>query len=416
MADLYTVDDALTRILASVNQLAPETVPLEGILGRILAQDIIAPTHVPPFANSSMDGYALNASDTTEASQENPVKLTVSMDIPAGKAPETDLQSGTTARIMTGAVMPRGANAVIPVENTDSQWSTLDPTPPHDVLFYSAARPGDNVRPIGEDIQQGTTVLEAGELLRPQEIGILASLGIAQVPVVRRPRVAIISTGDELAAPGQPLRPGQIRDSNSYTVAALVTTYGGIPIRIPTARDTLNDVRHRFREALSQQPDVILSSAGVSVGAFDVVRTVLDELGEVNFWRVNIRPGKPLAFGHLEQVPFLGLPGNPVSAMVTFDVFVRPLLQKLGNRPDDTHTTTALLGEGLKTDGRRTYLRVRLTQEHGRLVAHTTGTQSSGALMSMVLADGLLIIPEGMTDVTQGSELPVRLLRWMNIS
>jgi molybdopterin molybdotransferase len=415
LADIHTVDDALARILAGVNQLPSESIPLEVTLGRILAQDIIAPDHVPPFANSSMDGYAVNATDTTGANQETPVSMAVSMDIPAGKAPQTALQTGTAARIMTGAALPDGANAVIPVENTDSRWDTTDPTPPQEVRFFSSARPGDNIRPAGEDIQRGATALHARTLLRPAEIGVLASLGIAHVPVIRQPKVAVLSSGDELAAIDAPLRPGQIRDSNSYSIAALVTTYGGVPVRIATARDTLDDVRRSFHEALSHQPDVILSSAGVSLGAFDIVRTILDELGEINLWRVNLRPGKPLAFGHLGDVPFLGLPGNPVSAMVTFEVFVRPLLQGLGGRPDDSRIVTAVLGEAVKTDGRRTYLRVRLTQENGRLVAYTTGTQSSGALMSMVLADGLLIIPETARHADQGSELPVRLLRWMNI-
>lgn len=416
MSKLYSVDEALDHILAGINPLPPETVPLEAALGRILAEDVDAPVHVPPFANSSMDGYAIHASDLAGASRETPLRMTVSMDIPAGSTPSSALQPGTAARIMTGAPIPAGADAVIPVESTDSHWDTDDrATPPDEVQIFASVHPGDHVRSAGEDIQQGTKILLTGTELRPQEIGVLASLGITSVPVIRRPRVAILSTGNELAAPDSPLLPGQIRDSNSYTIAALVTDCGGVPLRIPTARDTVEDVRRRFREALEQQPDIILSSAGVSVGAFDVVRTVLAELGEVNFWRVNIRPGKPLAFGHLGGVPFVGLPGNPVSAMVTFDVFVRPLLLRLGGRADTTPTTTALLGEAIHSDGRRTYLRVRLTLEDGRLVAHTTGTQSSGALMSMVLADGLLIIPEDVTHAPAGAELSVRLLRSMNV-
>ncbi|MCB9453660.1 MAG: molybdopterin molybdotransferase MoeA [Anaerolineaceae bacterium] len=414
MANLFSVDEALTRILAGVTPLAHEMILLENVLGRILAQDIIAPVHVPPFANSSMDGYAVIASDIAGAGRENPVSLPVSMDIPAGKPLQAALRPGTVARIMTGAVVPDGADAVVPVEDTDTQWDTTSPEIPSEVAFFVSIQPGANIRPIGEDIQKGMNLLQAGMVLRPQEIGVLASLGLAEIPVVRRPKVAILSSGDELVAPGEPLQPGQIRDSNSYAIAALVETYGGVPVRIPTARDTIEDVRRRFHEALSHQPDVILSSAGVSVGAFDVVRTVMNELGEVNFWRVNIRPGKPLAFGHVAGIPFLGLPGNPVSAMVTFDGFVRPLLQKLGGRPDDTDTAAAILGESVRTDGRRTYFRVKLLQEDGRLVAYTTGTQSSGALSSMVLADGLLIVPENTTYSPAGSELQVRLLRRMS--
>jgi molybdopterin molybdotransferase len=194
-------------------------------------------------------------------------------------------------------------------------------------------------------------------------------------------------------------------------LAGLVATYGGIPIRLPTACDTLDDVRRLFHNALAQTPDILLSSAGVSVGAFDVVRTVLDELGEVSFWRVNLRPGKPLAFGHLKGVPFFGLPGNPVSAMVTFEVFVRPVLLTLTGRPDRVMMTMATVGEDIHSDGRRSYLRVKLARDNGRLVARLTGTQSSGALMSLVLADGLLIVPENVTQVRAGEQLQVRLLR-----
>jgi molybdopterin molybdotransferase len=334
------------------------------------------------------------------------------MDIPAGAAPTRTLQAGEAARIMTGAPMPNGADAVVPVEQTDQNWRAgTDEALSEKVAILSPVRAGDYVRPVGEDVKAGQIVLHAGTLLHPAELGALAGIGIAQVPVIRKPRVAIVSTGDELVGADEPLTPGKIRDSNSYTLFGLVLQYGGIPIRVPTARDTLKDVRRRFHEALDQQPDLIISSAGVSVGAFDVVRTVLDELGKVDFWRVNLRPGKPLAYGNLRGVPFFGLPGNPVSAMVTFDVFVRPVLNKMLGRQDALPTVQAVMGESLRSDGRRSYLRVTLSQENGHTVARTTGTQSSGALMSMVQADGLLIIPEGVIEVAAGKTFPVRLLR-----
>jgi molybdopterin molybdotransferase len=242
-------------------------------------------------------------------------------------------------------------------------------------------------------------------------VGILAALGRSTIPVIRQPRVAIISTGDELVDVSQPLTPGKIRDVNAHTIASLITIYGGIPIRLPIAHDRLDDVRALFRQAIGQHPDMLISSAGVSVGTFDVVRTVLDELGKVNFWRVNIRPGKPLAFGQIQRVPFFGLPGNPVSAMVTFDIFVRPALLKMSCRPDALLTIKATTGEDIHSDGRRSYLRVKLERQNGQLIARTTGTQSSGALMSMVLADGLLVVPEDVMFVAAGSELSVRVLR-----
>lgn len=412
MADLLNVEAALAHILQKFNSLPSEQIALTHALGRVLAEDIVSDINLPPFANSSMDGYAVRAEDVSGASSESPVRLRVVMDIPAGSFPTETIGEGQAARIMTGAPLPDGADAVVPVEQTDSNWRAGgDIALAEQVGILQAARPGDSVRPAGEDVHIGQTVLQAGTILRPQDIGILAALGHAQVAVVRQPRVAIVSTGDELVDVDEPLGPGKIRDSNSHTLAGLVASYGGIPLRQPIARDTLEAVRAMFRTALEQQPDLIISSAGVSVGTFDVVRAVLDELGEVQFWRVNVRPGKPLAFGQIQGVPFFGLPGNPVSAMVTFDVFVRPALLKLLHRTDDAETITAVTGEDMRSDGRRSYIRVRLENENGQVIARTTGTQSSGALMSMVLADGLLIIPEDVTFVPAGTELPVRLLR-----
>lgn len=412
MADLLNVDQALELVLANIPRLSAEKVELAASLNRVLAEDIIADSNIPPFPNSSMDGFALRAVDSIGASSNTPLMLTVVMDIPAGTVPPRPLKTGEAARIMTGAQMPEGADAVIPVENTNAQWHTGNginlPAP---VDIYRSLQSGDYVRPAGEDIRAGQTVLSGGTLIRAQEIGVLASIGQASIPIIRQPRVAILSSGDELIDINQPLAPGKIRDSNSYMLAALVSTYGGIPIRIPTAHDTLEDVRRRFREAIDAQPDIILSSAGVSVGAFDVVRAVIEELGQVNFWRINLRPGKPLAFGQIGGVPFFGLPGNPVSAMVTFDVFVRPALLKLTGRADHTPTIQAVLAEDLRSDGRRSYLRVKLSQENGTWIAHLTGTQSSGALTSMVLADGLLIVPEDVLHASAGEKLPVRLLR-----
>jgi molybdopterin molybdotransferase len=412
LADLLSVDDALERVLESIHPLPSETVDLMSALGRALTEDIVADTNIPPFANSSMDGYAVRAGDLGQAQQDSPTRLAVVMDIPAGVSPQRPIAAGEAARIMTGAPLPQGADAVIPVENTDARWTAAAAAPlePH-VQIYRSVKPGDHVRPIGEDIRVGQVVLKAGSIVRAQEIGVLASIGRSVIPVRRQPRIAILSSGDELVGITAPLTPGKIRDSNSYMLAALVATYSCMPIRIPPAHDTLEDVRRCFHEALDQKPDIILSSAGVSVGAFDVVRSVIDELGSVNFWRINLRPGKPLAYGQVGGVPFFGLPGNPVSAMVTFDIFVRPVLLKLAGLPTLTPTIQAATAEDLRSDGRRTYLRVRLENKDGQWAAHLTGTQSSGALTSMVLADGLLIVPENVTELPAGSLLPVRLLR-----
>lgn len=409
---LHTVDEALNRILSGIQRLPAETVDLLDAFGRVLAEPIYSTTALPPFANSSMDGYAVRAEDIATASREQPAHLRVAMDIPAGTAPVGVLQAGEAARIMTGAPLPDGANAVVPVEQTNQQWrGNGEDALSERVAIFSPVRAGDYVRAVGEDVAAGARVLTADTVIRAQELGVLAGIGCPHVPVIRQPRVAILSSGDELVAVDQPLTPGKIRDTNSYTLHGLVRTYGGIPIRIAPAADTLDSVRQRFHEALAVQPDLIISSAGVSVGAFDVVRTVLDELGHVDFWRVNLRPGKPLAYGFLRDIPFFGLPGNPVSAMVTYDVFVRPVLLKMSGRPDALPTVQAAIAESLQSDGRRTYLRVTLLRDNGQLVAHTTGTQSSGALMSMVQADGLLIIPDGVTEVVAGQHFAVRLLR-----
>ena len=412
MAELLSVDQALAHILSHIVPLPAEEIDISAALGRVLAQDIIADINLPPFANSSMDGYAIRAADAAGASRQNPVTLRVTMDIPAGTAPTERIEPGTAARIMTGAPIPPGADAVIPVEETDSTWrSGADNPITGTVQLFRSVEPGANIRAQGEDIASGQTVLHSGTTLRPQDIGVLAALGHRNSAVVRQPRVAIISTGDELVEAGEPLGPGKIRDVNSYTIAGQVAAYRGVPLRLPIARDTLDAVRGLFREALALQPDIIVSSAGVSVGTYDVVRAVLDELGQMNFWRVNLRPGKPLAFGLLGTVPFFGLPGNPVSALVTFDVFVRPALLKLQHQPDTLLTASVITAEDIESDGRRSYLRVKLRREDGRLVAALTGTQSSGALMSMVLADAFLIIPDGVKFVPAGTELTARLLR-----
>ncbi len=414
MPDLLNPDVAIARILEHIHPLGVEQIPLGAAYDRILAETITASLNIPPFANSSMDGFAVRAADVAHASKDSATRLKLVMDIAAGSVAARPLSAGEAARIMTGAPMPEGADAVVPVEATDHHFLAGDTSAlPDSVGIFNAVRPGSSVRAAGEDIVAGQTVLTAGTRLRPQEVGVLAALGIAQVPVVRRPRVAILSTGDELVEVDQPLQAGQIRDVNAYTLAGLVALYGGEALHVPTARDTLEDVRLRFGEALALTPDLILSSAGVSVGAFDVVRAVLAELGQVDFWRVNIRPGKPLAYGYLgaDHIPFFGLPGNPVSAMVTFDVFVRPTLLKMSQRTDALPTIIATLEEPLQNDGRRSYFRVKLHHDDGIWYAKLTGTQSSGALLSMVLADGLVIAPEDTYEIAAGTPLPVRVLK-----
>ena len=319
--------------------------------------------------------------------------------------------SGQAARIMTGAPMPHGADAVIPVEETDFQEKAPGTPAPEVVAIYKALKPGDFVRPRGQDIHIGQPVLQRGYRLRPQDLGLLAMLGIPQVPVYGKPRVALLSSGDELIPVDAPLRPGKIRDSNTYTLAALLEDAGAEPIRLGIAADRREAVEALFENAAMQKVDLILSSAGVSVGAFDFIKDVIEAQGELTFWRVNMRPGKPLAFGQFKNIPFIGLPGNPVSAFVGFEVFVRPTIEllsglEIGSRP----RVRVRLAEDVSSDGRESYLRAHVREENGILSAHLAGHQGSGNLLSIVQANALLIIPSGVKSLAAGMEVDAWLL------
>ncbi len=414
---MLSVDAAVDRILADMKALNAETVSLPEAFDRVLAEGVVSPIDLPPFDNSAMDGYAIRHEDSAGASLSRPAALAVAMDILAGSAPDRRLEAGSAARIMTGAPIPEGASAVIPVEDTDDDWSKGEDSPlPGEVRLHRSLERGENIRRRGENIATGETIMEAGALLGPAEIGMLAGIGRPRVAVIRRPKVVILSSGDELVDVYDELGPGKIRDSNGYTLAALVRGAGGIPIRLPIAKDRLDSIRALYRRALSIDPDLLLSTAGVSVGAADLVRVVMEELGEIDFWRINMRPGKPLAYGTMQGVPFFGLPGNPVSSMVTFEVLVKPALAKIAGRQWRRRVIKATVAEELRSDGRRSYHRVTLAREGGSLVARSTGIQSSGALMSMVLADGLAVIPEGQTVVAAGSRLDVLPLRQIELS
>lgn len=405
MSDLLNVDEAIARILEQINVLEPETIHLTESAGRVLAEDIVSDTDLPPFDNSAMDGFAIRTSDSGEA-----VRLKVVMDIPAGVAPSKTLKAGEAARIMTGAPVPDGADAVIPVEDTDADFSqTGDDILPEFVTLDKAVSEGAAIRRIGENIRKGQTVLESGTVIGAAEVGMLASLGESQVSVIRQAHVAIVGSGDELVGIDEVVGAGQIRDSNSYTLAVLIADDGAMPLRQPIASDSPESLREMFQNTVAEMPDLIVSSAGVSVGAADYVRTILEEIGEIGFWRINLRPGKPLAFGKIQDIPFFGLPGNPVSAMVTYMVLVRPALMKLSGKSDSGFKVRAKAGEAIQSDGRRTYARVQLREENGETIAYAAGTQSSGAHMSMVLADGLLVIPEGREAARIGEEFEVLL-------
>ncbi len=355
-----------------------------------------------------MDGYAVRSKDVEGASTQAPVRLAVSMDIPAGAAPQSTLKPGEAARIMTGAMLPEGADSIVPVEETD-RAGQIASSP--GVTIFKSAQAGEFVRPKGQDIKSGQQVLSASRILQPEDIGLLATLGFSNVGVFRQPRVAVLSSGDEIVPPDVPLAPGKIHDSNSFMLSALIARAGGKPHRLGVAADSLGAVRGLMDQAVSLSVDLILTSAGVSVGAFDFIRTLVESEGQLDFWRVNMRPGKPVTFGKYKGTPLIGLPGNPVSAYVGFEVFVRPVIARLSGLKDLAHPTVkAVLGEAVESDGRESYLRVVLKNEGGRTVAYLTGHQGSGNLYSLVKANALLIVPSGVKSLPIGAEVDSWLL------
>jgi len=403
---MLSVEEALDRVLEVFNPLPPERRPILEVLGQVLAEDIFAGMDIPPLANSAMDGYAVRCDDTSEASPDHPRRLRVVADLAAGYVLDEPIRPGTAVRIMTGAPVPPGAEAVIPFEEVERDGD--------DILVFRLYPHLKNIRAAGEDVRAGQKVLAQGTVLRPQEIGMLAALGHQEALVHRRPRVAILSTGDEVIAVDAPWQPGKIRDANSYSNAAQVLRYGGVPLRLGIARDDVTDLTSKIRAGLAQGADLFLTSGGVSVGDFDVVKKVLAAEGEMSFWRVRMKPGKPLAFGHIHGVPLLGLPGNPVSAMIAFEIFARPaILKMLGKTQLEKPTVEAVLLDEIKRkDDRRHYLRVSLEKRDGAYQARLTGDQGSGILLSMVRAQGLAIIPEDVNHLPAGARVRVMMLDW----
>lgn len=404
---MLTVTEARERILSHFKTTATETIPLIDSVNRILATDIRADGDYPPFDNSAVDGFALRSEDASAS----PSTLSVVADIPAGTAPTVSLQAGQAARIMTGAQLPTGADCVIPVEETDFDNRNAGTAAPKNIAFTKQMKAGENVRTQGMDMRSGDIVMKQGRTLKPQDLGLLATLGVAKVTVHKKARVALLSSGDELLEVDAPLEPGKIRDSNSYALAAAIVNAGADVIRLGVAKDTRESVTKLLDKAADENADLILSSAGVSVGAFDFIKEVIDAHGEMDFWKVNMRPGKPLAFGKYRGIPFIGLPGNPVSAFVGFEVFVRPTLERLNGKMDGGRQTVKVRTvEEIKSDGRESYLRAKIHTKNSILSAALTGHQGSGNLLSLVQADALLIIPAGVKCVPAGSEVDAILL------
>ena len=400
---MITVDEALEKILSHIQPLGFEKVSILEALGRVIAEDMIAPRDLPPYDNSGMDGYAVRYEDIRDASEKNPVRLEVIEDLRAGFISKRTVQKGQAIRIMTGAPIPKGADAVVPVEETERGNGF--------VMILKAGFPGGYIRRAGEDIRRGDLVISAGDLIRPSEIGMLASMGRSFVSVYQRPSVAILCTGEELVDVGESLDGVKIVSSNSYTLAAQVRECGAIPIQLGIAKDRKDEIKEKVLQGL--RADVFISSAGVSVGDYDFVRDVLKELGvEMIFWRVAMKPGKPVAFWMFDGKPAFSLPGNPVSSMITFEQFVRPsLLKMMGHRQIFRPVIEAILREDIRKElGKRHFVRAMVSFEKDGYCVTTTGPQGSGILRSMVKANGLIIIPESQEIVRAGEKVKVQLL------
>jgi molybdopterin molybdotransferase len=396
---LLTVAQARDRILDRITALDAEPVGLTEARGRVLAEEVRSERDVPPFANSAMDGYAVRAQDVTQASADQPVRLRVLGEIRAGTAPPGAVQPQTALRIMTGAMIPEGSDAVVRVEDTSEHDGTVEVRVPVAL--------GMSLRAAGSDLRRGDLLASAGRVVTPGLIGVLASGGRVTVQCIRRPRVLVLTTGDELREPGEKLGPGQITNTNRYTLLAAVDEAGGIVVDAGVARDERGDLARRL--AAAGETDLVVTSGGVSMGGYDLVRGLLEERDAVTFWQVALRPGKPLMFASVGGVPLIGLPGNPVSTLVAFELFVRPALLKLQGRTDlQRPRLTATTEEPLQNPPHlEQYFRGVARQDGARILVRLTGDQGSHVLRSMADANCLVVVPLGTSEVAAGSSVEI---------
>ena len=414
---MISVEEARERVLGYFDVLQPETRPILEADGQVLAEDVEGRFDIPPLDNSAMDGYAVRTEDIRGASEASAVSLRVTGSVAAGQLPTCGVEPGAAIRIMTGAPIPDGADAVVPFEDTDEVERRASGRTLSEIGIREEVPPTANVRPAGQDVRAGERVLESGTVLRSAEIGVLAALGRSSVRVIRRPVAAILATGDELVDVGEELHAGSIYDVNSYSLSVAVRRAGGVPRLLGIARDNLDDLDAKLQTGL--EADILLTSAGVSKGDYDIVKDVLARRGEIELWSVRMRPAKPLAFGVLDgpggrRVPHLGLPGNPVSALVGFEQIGRPaILKMMGKTRLARPTLRATLEEPIHNfDGRRVYARAIVTRKDGAYYARLTGHQNSNILTSMARANGLAVCPEDVAVKEAGEEVEVQMVDW----
>ncbi|MEO8437286.1 MAG: gephyrin-like molybdotransferase Glp [Chloroflexota bacterium] len=428
---LLSVEIARDAVLAVAHPVGTERVASAEALGRVTAETVTAMVSLPPWPNSAMDGYAIRAADTTAATETEPARLEVIGDIAAGAAPEVTLRPGTAVRIATGARLPDGADAVVPVEATTPLDAAGRPGErgrdatgplPAACLVHEVVRPGGSVRALGSDLEAGATLVGPGRAVTAAVVTLIAGAGVDAIVVHRRPRIAVLATGDEVRAPGQPLGPAGIPDANGPGLRALVTASGGEALDLGIASDDLDDVLARLRRGLDSGVDAIIVAGGVSVGPYDVVKTAIETIGRIDLWRVAVQPGKPFAFGTAERpgggppILLFGLPGNPVSSAVTFELFVRPAIRALAGRHDLFRPVDrAVLGEPVeKSHGRRAFLRVEAERDdtgsvvrdgRGRVRVHLAGGQGSHVISALAAADALAVIAEADDSLPAGAEV-----------
>lgn len=420
---MLSVEQALETVLTNIHVLEEEEKSITDSLGQVLTEDIYSDINVPPLDNSAFDGYAFKAKDTLGACKNSPRILKINEAVLAGSLPQIEVKKGTATRIMTGAPIPRGADCVIRFEDTDEEQrrQRVGNQYPAEIGILHEMKTGANIRKAGESVTKDALIVKKDTVIRPSEIGIMASIGRSKIRVTRRPKVAILATGNEVIGIDQPLPEGKIYNSNSYSIAAQVLRYGGIPELLGIASDKEKAVVSSIQKGADS--DVLITIGGVSMGDYDLIRDVISKQGEVIFWKVRTKPGKPLTFGKIrikskdgkiKEIPHFGLAGNPVSCMVNFEIFVRPaMLKMMGRKNLSKPIIEATLEDAVRDgDGRRTFARVVVEKRGEEYFARLTGDQGSGILTSMTQANGLAVVPENKAIVEKGEKIPVMMLDW----